>query len=378
MSKRDYYEVLGVARTSDAADLKKAYRRMANKYHPDKNAGDPEAEAKFKEVKEAYDVLSDPEKRQAYDSHGHAAFEQGGFGAAGGHGNVNDIFEDIFGDIFGGGAARSSSRRGFGQPGADLRYGLTVTLEEAVFGAQKQVRIPTYTACGDCDGSGARRGSKPTECPACSGVGQIRMQQGFFSVQQTCPQCRGAGQVIASPCQSCHGEGRVRGQASLKVKIPAGVDDGDRIRLAGKGEAGVHGGPPGDLYVQIRLAEHPIFKREDQNLYCEVPVSFTQAALGGEVEVPTLEGRVKLKVPPGSQTGKQFRLRGKGVAHVRGSGRGDLFCHIHVETPVNLTKQQKECLEELDRSLAQNREKHSPQSVSWLNRAKKFFEEMRF
>lgn len=382
MSKRDYYEVLGVARNASAAELKKAYRRLAMKYHPDRNTGDEaaEAEQKFKEAKEAYEVLSDEQKRAAYDQFGHAGVSgtgagggPGGFGAGGA--SFSDIFSEAFGDIFGGG-------RGGGGPrvnrGSDLRYDLELSLEDAVSGSDVKVRIPTLVSCTSCGGSGAKEGSSVKTCATCQGAGQVRMQQGFFAVQQTCPSCHGKGTVIEDPCPDCRGHGRVQEHKTLSVKVPAGVDTGDRIRLAGEGEAGENGGPPGDLYVQIRVKSHPIFERDDADLYCEVPIPFTTAALGGELEVPTLEGKVKLKIPGGTQTGKMFRMRGKGVKPVRGSAVGDLLCRVIVETPVNLHEEQKELLRKLDESLQGGGSKHSPHASSWLDKAKSFFEGMGF
>ncbi|MBD1553774.1 molecular chaperone DnaJ [Pseudomonas typographi] len=373
MAKRDYYEVLGVERGASEADLKKAYRRLAMKFHPDRNPGDKEAEDKFKEANEAYEVLSDDSKRAAYDQYGHAGIDPSMGGGAGGAGfggaNFSDIFGDVFSDFFGGG--RGGSRGGV-QRGADLRYTLELDLEEAVRGTTVSIRVPTLVNCKPCDGTGAKKGSAPVTCPTCGGVGQVRMQQGFFSVQQTCPRCHGQGRIISDPCESCHGEGRVEEFKNLSVKVPAGVDTGDRIRLASEGEAGMHGGPAGDLYVVISVREHSIFQRDGKHLFCEVPISFTDAALGGELEVPTLDGRVKLKIPEGTQTGKQFRLRGKGVAPVRGGGPGDLMCRVAVETPVNLDRRQRELLEEFRASLEGN-SSHSPKASGWFEGVKRFF-----
>ncbi len=377
MSKRDYYEVLGVERNATEAELKKAFKRLAMKFHPDRNPDDKEAEEKFKEAKEAYDVLSDAQKRAAYDQFGHAGVEGGMGGGPGGFGggasSFSDIFGDVFGDIFGGG------RGGGGQRvyrGADLRYNLELSLEEAVAGTTVKIRVPTLVACETCGGSGAKKGTSPTTCTTCHGHGQVRMQQGFFSVQQTCPRCHGTGQMISDPCPSCHGEGRVEKHKNLSVKVPAGVDNGDRIRLSGEGEAGQNGGPAGDLYVQIHVRPHPIFQRDGSDLYCEVPIGFTTATLGGELEVPTLAGRVKLKVPPETQSGKLFRMRGKGVKSVRGSVAGDLICKVHIETPVNLNDEQKELLRKFDESMNGNGT-HSPQHHGWLDKVKKFFEDMK-
>ncbi len=372
MSKRDYYEVLGVAKGAEASDIKKAYRRMAMKYHPDRNEGDAAAEAKFKEVQEAYDILSDNEKRPLYDRYGHAGVDpQAGAGGGFGGGDFGDIFGDVFGDIFGGGRGGGGRRS---RRGSDLRYTLELDLEEAVRGTEVQISVPTYATCDTCDGSGAKKGSSPVTCSGCGGVGQVRMQQGFFSVQQTCPQCRGAGQVIADPCHDCSGQGRVEKNKKLSVKIPAGVDTGDRIRLAGEGEAGAQGDPSGDLYVQVAVRDHSVFERDGKHLYCEVPISFTELALGGEIEVPTLDGRVKLKIPSETQTGKMFRIRGKGVQPVRGGSKGDLLCKVAVETPVGLTKEQKELLKQFQESVEEGGKKHSPQKSSWFESVKSFFE----
>ncbi len=373
MSKRDYYEILGCTRNASDAEIKKAYRRLAMKYHPDRRPGDQEALAQFKQCKEAYEVLSDPQRRAAYDQFGHAGVEGGAGG--GFRGGFGDIFEDIFGDIFGGSRGGGSARA---YRGSDLQYNLELSLEEAVFGTEASIRVPVLTACPTCQGSGAKPGTSPRACPTCDGAGQVRMQQGFFSVQQTCPRCRGAGRIITEPCLTCHGQGRVEEAKTLTVKVPAGVDTGDRIRLAGEGEIGSRGGSSGDLYVQIRVKPHELFTREANNLICKVPIGITAAALGGELEVPTLNGRVNLKIPPGTQTGKHFRLRGKGVRPVRGGLPGDLICQIAVETPVNLTKRQKELLEEFDKTLTEGGERHNPQAQNWLNGVKRFFEDMKF
>ncbi len=374
MAKQDYYEALGVNRNASEAELKKAYRRLAMKYHPDRNAGS-EAEDRFKEVKEAYEVLSDPRKRSAYDQFGHAGVEgAAGMGGGAGAGGFRDIFDEMFGDIFGG--ARGGRARAY--RGSDLRYDLALNLEEAVGGITVEIQVPTVVSCGTCGGSGARPGAGPTTCSTCGGVGQVRMQQGFFSVQQTCPHCRGTGKIITDPCDDCHGKGRIRKSKSLSVKVPAGVDTGDRIRLAGEGEVGDHGGPPGDLYVQIAVKDHPIFTRQENDLHCEVPISFATAALGGELGVPTLDGRVVLKVPPETQTGRMFRLRGKGVTSVRGGRLGDLICHVAVETPVNLSGKQKELLREFECTMEGCGDKHSPKATSWFDGVKKFFEDMGF
>ena len=376
MAQRDYYEVLGVPRDASADVIKKAFRRLAMKDHPDRNPGDADAEARFKEARAAYDILSDTRKREAYDRYGHAGVDPsaaGGFGGGGG-GNFSDIFEDIFGDIFGGG-------RGGGQRvyrGSDLQYNLELTLEEAVFGTDVKIRVPTTVTCDACDGSGAEPGTSPETCPTCKGVGQVRIQQGFFSVQQTCPRCQGTGKIIPNPCGSCGGSGRVQQQNTLDVKIPAGVDSGDRIRLSGQGEAGINGGPAGDLYVQVRVKPHKLFQRDGNHLLCEVPISFAIAALGGELEVPCLKGRVVLKVPAETQSGKQFRMRGKGVTSVHGGGVGDLLCRVMVETPVNLTAKQRELLQEFDASTQQGGTRHSPQAHTWLDGVKGFFEDLKF
>lgn len=378
MSKRDYYEVLGVQKNATDADIKKAFKRLAMKYHPDRNPDDKGAEEKFKEAKEAYDILSNAQKRAAYDQFGHAGVDTsaaGGPGAGGfGGGGFGDIFGDVFGDIFGAGGAR---RGAYAQRGADLRYNLELNLEEAVAGTTVKIRVPTMVSCEECGGSGAKKGSSPSTCPTCHGQGQVRMQQGFFSLQQTCPRCHGKGKIITDPCGSCHGHGRVEKQKTLSVKVPAGVDNGDRIRLAGEGEAGENGGPTGDLYVQIYVRDHPIFQREGNDLYCEVPINFTTATLGGELEVPTLVGRVKLKVPHETQTGKLFRLRGKGVKSVRSGQVGDLLCRVVVETPVKLNTQQKELLREFERVMEEDSKNHSPKHKSWLDGVKKFFEDMK-
>lgn len=378
MAKRDYYEILGVARNASDAEIKKAYRQLAMKYHPDRNPDDKTAEEQFKDVQEAYDVLSNARKRTAYDQFGHAGVGigsgSGGYGSEGGP-NFSDIFGDVFSDIFGAATGRNSGRQAY--RGADLRYNLDLTLEEAVAGTTARIRIPTYVMCKSCNGSGAEPGTSPITCPTCGGHGQVRMQQGFFSLQQTCPRCHGSGQIINTPCLVCHGEGRVQEHKTLSVKIPPGVDTGDRIRLSGEGEAGENGGPPGDLYVQVQIKEHPIFSREGDTLHCEVPVSIVTAALGGELDVPTLTGRAKLKIPAGAQSGQIFRLKGKGVAPVRGGPIGDLLCRVVVETPVNLNAEQKELLEKFEDSMRRNK-KHSPKHHSWLEGVKHFFEEMKF
>ena len=374
MAKRDYYEVLGVAKDVNDEDLKKAYRRLAMKFHPDRNPDNKEAEEKFKEGNEAYEMLSNPDKRAAYDRHGHAGVDPsmgaGGFGGGQrGGGNYSDIFE-AFGDIFGGGQRGGGASRQRG--GADLQYTLELTLEEAVKGVKKQVRFTTAAACEVCDGSGSKKGSSMTTCRTCGGAGQVRMQQGFFTVQQTCPTCRGRGQMIKDPCSSCNGEGRTNKQKTLEVTIPAGVDTGDKVRLAGEGEAGANGAPAGNLFVQVVVKDHAIFKRDGGDLYCEVPISFPDAALGCELEVPTLEGKVKLKVPEGTQTGKVFRLRGKGVKPVRAYDVGDMLCRVIVETPVQLNSKQKELLRDFQASLDGN-DKQSPNKKTFFDGLKDLF-----
>ncbi|MGR9052870.1 MAG: molecular chaperone DnaJ [Gammaproteobacteria bacterium] len=375
MAKEDFYTLLGVDRNASDAEIKKSYRRLAMKFHPDRNKDNPEeAEAKFKQIKEAYEVLSDPKKRSAYDQFGHAGVDPSMGGGAGGFGagSFSDIFGDVFGDIFGGGGRQRSSV----QRGADLRYNLELTLEEAVAGTEAKIRVPVLVTCTDCNGSGAAKGSSPVTCSTCHGHGQVRMQQGFFSVQQTCPTCGGTGKQIKDPCRKCQGQGRVQDTKTLSVKVPAGVDTGDRIRLSGEGEAGQYGGPPGDLYVQIHVKDHAIFTRDGANLYCEVPISFPTACLGGELEVPTLDGKVKLKIPAETQTGKLFRLRGKGVKPVRGGAVGDLLCRVQIETPVHLTKEQKDLVEQLGHSLSGGGKHHSPQEHSWTDGVKSFFDKL--
>lgn len=377
MSKRDYYEVLGVDRSASDKDIKNAYRRMAMKYHPDRNPGDKAAEESFKEINEAFEILSDSQKKATYDRYGHAGVDPnmgGGGGFAGG--NVGDIFGDVFGDIFGAGVGGARSRSSV-QRGADLRYQLQLKLEDAVRGITKKIRIPTLVGCAECGGSGAKKGTKAVSCTTCGGIGQVRMQQGFFSIQQACPDCHGTGKMIKDPCNVCHGEGRIQEYKVLSFKVPPGVDTGDRVRLSGEGEAGINGGPAGDLYVQVSVADHPIFQRDGKHLYCEVPITFVDAALGGELEVPTLDGCVKLKIPAETQTGKQFRLRGKGVVPVRGGGAGDLMCRVVVETPVKLTERQKELLKELDETFTKEGiGRQSPKKQSFFDGVKKFFDGM--
>ena len=372
MAKEDYYKTLGVERNASEADIKKAYRRLAMKHHPDRNP-DKSAEAKFKEAKEAYEILSDAQKRAAYDQFGHAGVDPaaaggaGGFHSARGGGNFADIFGDVFGDIFGGARGRGGAQV---FRGTDLRYSLELSLEDAVKGTEVRIRVPAMETCETCKGSGAKVGTSPTICRTCAGHGQVRMQQGFFSIQQTCPNCHGSGKTITDPCPSCHGAGRVQHTKTLSVKVPAGVDEGDQIRLAGEGEAGENGGPSGDLYVQVRLKPHTLFKRQQDDLYCEMPVSFTTSVLGGDLEVPTLDGRASIKVPAGTQSEKMFRLRGKGVRNVRSGQTGDLYCRISVETPVNLTAKQKELLQEFEKSVKEGGTRHSPREASWVDKLK--------
>ena len=373
-SKRDYYEVLGLARDASEEEIKKSYRKLAMKHHPDRNPDNPKAEEQFKEAKEAYETLSDDQKRAAYDQYGHAAFEHGGGAGAGGFGGAGfgDAFGDIFGDIFGGGRQAGGQRNNVYR-GADLRYNMEVSLEDAAKGTETKIRIPVQSACETCKGSGARPGTQPTTCTTCAGHGQVRMQQGFFSVQQTCPKCHGNGKMVKDACPTCSGAGRVKQNKTLSVKIPAGVDEGDRIRLTGEGEAGVNGGPTGDLYVVIHLKAHEIFQRDGGNLHCEMPISFSTAALGGEIEVPTLGGSAKMKIPAETQTGGVFRLKSKGIKPLRQSEAGDLMVHVVVETPVKLTEKQKDLLREFDSSTQADAGKHSPKNKSWVDKAKDFF-----
>ncbi|MEO6170153.1 MAG: molecular chaperone DnaJ [Lysobacter sp.] len=374
MSKRDYYEVLSVSRTANDEELKKAYRRCAMKYHPDRNAGDATSEASFKECKEAYEVLSDASRRRLYDQHGHAAFEHGMGGGGGGAGysdDMGDIFGDIFGNIFGGAGGGRGPRRG-----ADIGYVMELGLEDAVAGVDKRIEIPTLDACGGCKSTGSADG-KMHKCGTCQGRGQVRIQRGIFSMQQACPHCGGRGQSIENPCGDCHGQGRIEGTKSLEVKIPAGVDNGDRIRLAGEGEAGPAGSPPGDLYVEIRVREHEFFQRDGDDLHCDVPIRLGQAALGASIRVPTLGGDVELKVPAETQTGKVFRLRDKGVQSVRSRRRGDLFCRVVMETPVNLTSEQRDLLQKLEASFTgEDASRHSPRSSTFMDGVKGFWDRM--
>jgi len=369
MAKRDYYEVLGVSRDAPEKEIKKAYRRLAMKYHPDRNSDDPDSDDKFKEASEAAEILTDTEKRGTYDQFGHAAFENGGGGGQQGNGNFGSIFDDVFGDIFSGGGGRGG--RSGAQRGSDLKYILELTLEDAVRGTNPKIKIPTLVECMECLGSGAKKGTAPISCVQCGGMGQVTARQGFFSIQQACPRCRGTGKMISDPCGKCRGQGRVEEQKTLSVKVPGGVDTGNRIRLTGQGEAGANGGPAGDLYVEIHVRDHQIFTREEEHLYCEVPISFVDAALGGELEVPTLDGKVNLKIPKETQTGKLFRLRGKGVdvSKIRGGGIGDLYCRVTVETPVKLSKRQKELLQEF---AGESDAKQSPKQTGWFDNVKRF------
>lgn len=382
MSKRDYYEVLGVEKSANEREIKKAYKRLAMKFHPDRTKGDKSKEEQFKEVKEAYEILNDDQKRAAYDQYGHAAFEQGGHGGGGfggGGADFGDIFGDVFGDIFGGGGRGGRGGQSRQRRGSDLRYNLDLSLEEAVKGKTVELKVPTYVNCDPCGGSGAKKGTSATTCQTCHGHGQVQMRQGLFAVQQACPTCSGRGKVIKEPCGSCRGQGRVEKNKTLSAKIPAGVDTGDRIRLSGEGEAGEMGAPAGDLYVQVNVRDHDIFVRDENNLYCEVPISFTTAALGGEIEVPTLDGKVKLKIPAESQTGKMFRMRSKGVKSVRSSMTGDLMCKIVIETPVNLKGEQKELLEQLQASMGEGKDaaRFRPKEQGFFDGVKSFFDTLK-
>jgi len=381
MTKRDYYEVLGVSRTASEDEIKKAYRQLALKLHPDRNPGNKEAEEKFKEAAEAYEVLSDPDKRHRYDQLGHEGLRGTNYRD---FTNVNDVFSafgDIFGSSFGGtifdevfgGGQRTRRRQQHGQPGSDLRIRLPLTLEEIATGVEKKLKVKRQKACDTCHGSGAKPGTSPTTCTTCGGHGQVRMQQGFFSIQQTCPRCHGTGKMITSPCKDCGGNGRIKQHKTLSVKIPAGVDNDDRIRLSGEGEHGVNGGPPGDLYVVIHTKPHAVFQRDHNDLHCEMPISFSTAALGGEIEIPTLDGAARIKIPAETQSGKQFRLRGKGIKGVRSASYGDLHCHVIVETPVNLTERQKELLREFETINATDSGHHNPRAKSWMDKVKDFF-----
>ena len=375
MAKRDFYEVLGVPKNASDEEIKKSYRKLAMKFHPDRNqdSGAKEAEVKFKEAKEAYEMLSDPQKRAAYDQHGHAGVDPNMRGGGGeGFGGFAEAFGDIFGDMFG----QQRGRAGGGRQvfrGGDLSYAMEVTLEEAAKGKDAQIRIPSHDNCEVCSGTGAKPGTQAKTCGTCGGAGAVQMRQGFFSVQQPCPTCKGAGKTIADPCTACQGQGQIKKTKTLEVKIPAGIDGGMRIRSSGNGEPGTNGGPPGDLYIEIRLKKHDIFERDGDDLHCSVPISMVTAALGGEIDVPTLEGKAAIDLPEGTQTGKQFRLRGKGIKGVRGSYPGDLYCHITVETPVKLTEHQRKLLKELDESFKKGGSKHSPTGDSWTDRLKSFF-----
>jgi len=375
MAKRDYYEILGVARNASEDDIKKAYRKLAMKYHPDRNQGEAAkaAEEKFKEVKEAYEMLSDPQKRAAYDRYGHAGVDpslRGGAGGGDGFAGFSEAFGDIFGDIFGtprGARSRQMYR------GSDLSYAMEITLEEAARGKEAQIRIPSWEDCDTCRGTGAKPGTSAKTCPTCHGHGVVQMRQGFFSVQQTCPHCHGSGKIIPEPCPTCHGEGKIKRHKTLEIKIPAGIDDGMRIRSSGNGEPGRNGGPPGDLYIEIRIRKHELFERDGDDLHVQVPISITTAALGGEVDVPTLDGKVTIDIPEGTQHGKTFRLRGRGIKGVRSSYPGDLYAHIAVETPVKLTEHQRRLLRELDESFKKGGHKHSPNEKGWFEKARDFF-----
>ena len=374
MAKRDYYDVLGVPKNATDDDIKKAYRKLAMKHHPDRNQGDKaaKAEERFKEAKEAYEMLSDPHKRAAYDQHGHAGVDPnfGGRGAEG-FGGFAEAFGDIFGDIFSGQGGRRGGQQVY--RGNDLSYAMEVTLEEAAQGKETQIRIPSWETCDTCSGSGAKPGTSAKTCSTCNGAGTVHMRQGFFSIQQTCPHCRGAGKIIAEPCTACSGQGKIKKTKTLEVKIPAGIAEGMRIRSAGNGEPGTNGGPPGDLYIELRVKPHEIFERDGDDLHCSVPVGMTTAALGGNIEVPTLNGKAEIDLPESTQHGKTFRLRGKGIKGVRSSYPGDLYCHITVETPVRITEHQRKLLRELDESFRKSGDRHSPNAKSWTDRVKDIF-----
>jgi molecular chaperone DnaJ len=376
-NKRDFYDILGVARNATDEEIKKSYRKLAMKYHPDRNPDSKEAEDKFKEAKEAYEMLSDPQKRAAYDQYGHAGVDpnMGGMGGGQGFGGFSDAFGDIFGDIFGGAAAGARGGRGGPQVyrGADLRYSMEISLEEAAHGHETQIRVPSWSNCEHCGGEGAEPGTKVETCGTCHGAGQVRVSQGFFSMQQTCPRCNGSGKHIPKPCKKCHGAGKTKSQKTLEVKIPAGIDDGMRIRSAGNGEPGVNGGPSGDLYVEVHIKAHPVFERDGDDLHCQMPISFIDAALGGEIQVPTLSGKASFDVPEGTQSGKTFRLRSKGIKSLRTSLPGDLYIHVQLETPVKLNQEQKDILKKLDESLKSGGSKHNPQQKGWVDRVKDFF-----
>ena len=378
-NKRDCYDILGVNRDASDEDIKKSYRKLAMKFHPDRNPDSKDAEEKFKEAKEAYEILSEPEKRRAYDAYGHAGVNPqmgggpGGFGGgAGGEGfgGFSEAFGDIFGEIFGGARGRGGQQV---YRGADLRYNMDITLEQAARGTETKIRIPSLDECATCHGSGAKPGTKAKTCHTCNGQGQVRLQQGFFSIQQACPTCHGTGKVIPEPCTACGGAGRTKNHKTLSVKIPAGVDDGDRIRLSGEGESGMNGGPPGDLYVVVQLKPHGVFQREGADLHCEMPISFTVAALGGEINIPTLEGEAKIKIPAETQSGQVFRLRGKGIRPIRQTSAGDLMCHVVVETPVRLTERQRDLLRELEEINKKDGDRHNPRAKSFMDKVKDFF-----
>ena len=382
MAKRDYYETLGVPKNASDDDIKKAYRKLAMKYHPDRNQGDDakKSEEKFKEAKEAYEMLTDAQKRAAYDQYGHAGVDpnmgRGGGPGGEGYGGFAEAFGDIFGDIFGGAGAPGGQRRSGGQQvfrGSDLSYAMEITLEEAANGKETQIRIPSYETCETCKGSGAKPGTSPKVCTTCNGGGTVHMRQGFFSIQQTCPHCHGTGKIIPEPCTTCSGQGRIKKNKTLEVKIPAGINEGMRIRSSGNGEPGANGGPSGDLYIEIRIKQHEIFERDGDDLHCTVPVGLTTAALGGEIEVPTIGGKAEIELPEGTQHGKTFRLRGKGIKGVRSSYPGDLYCHVSVETPIKLTEHQRKLLKELDDAFRKSGDRHSPNAKTWTDRVKDLF-----
>jgi molecular chaperone DnaJ len=377
MPKRDYYQTLGVNRDATDEDIKKSYRKLAMKFHPDRNPDSKDSEEKFKEAKEAYEVLSDAKKRAAYDQFGHAGVDQSagmGPGGGAGFGGFADAFGDIFGDLFGGGRGGGGGRSGSGvYRGADLRYNLEISLEDAARGTEAKIRIPTMEECETCHGTGAKAGTKPITCTTCHGHGQVRVSQGFFSIQQTCPECHGTGKMIPDPCRTCHGAGRMKNHKTLSVKIPQGVDQDDRIRLAGEGEPGVNSGPAGDLYVVMNIKPHAVFQREAADLHCEMPISFATAALGGSVEIPTLDGKAQIKIPPETQSGQTFRLKNKGIKPVRGHTPGDLYCHVAIETPVHLTAHQKELLREFEEILQQNAARQNPRAKSFMDKVRDFF-----
>ncbi len=379
MSEKDFYKILGIEKNADAAEIKKAYRKLAMKHHPDQNKDNPEAEEKFKEVSEAYEILKDEQKRAAYDRYGSAAFENGGAGpgGAGGAGAFSDIFEDMFGDFMGG---RGGGNRGGSARGSDIQFSVSISLEDAYHGKETKIKIPVNDTCDGCKGSGAEDGSKAQDCSSCGGAGRVRAQQGFFTIERTCPSCNGAGSTIKDPCKKCNGTGQKHTNKTLKIKIPAGVDSGRRIRLTGEGEAGMRGGPRGDLYILISVKPHKLFKRENAHLYCRVPITVTKAALGGDIEVPTIDAKKsKVKIPAGTQNGQQFRLKGKGMTALRSETRGDMFIEIQVETPVKLDKKQQDLLRQLDKSISngKNASKHSPESSGFFKKAKEFWEDIK-